>query len=283
MTGYAGVTTEHSWGSFSIELRTVNHRYLEVSWRGPEEMRQLESAMREAIAARLSRGKVECRVNLQLRDSVAEGGPSAELLARLATWQTEVRALHPDAARLSVGELLAWPGMFQRTAVAGEELASLGLRTLGSVLDDLAASRAREGDTLRSFVRERATQIERLRNEVGPRIPELVRHYQERLALRLREALGEDDSERIRQEIVLYASRIDVEEELARLGAHVTELLRVLERGGTVGKRLDFLMQELHREANTLGSKSVASSTSAVALELKVLIEQMREQVQNIE
>jgi uncharacterized protein (TIGR00255 family) len=283
MTGYAGITSEQTWGSLGIELRTVNHRYLEVSWRGPEELRQLESTMREAIAARLSRGKVECRVNLHIREATTSGSPNRELLAHLAEWATQVRAIHPEARPPSVAELLAWPGMFRREAVAGEELTALALQLLASVLDDLTASRAREGDKLRSYLLERAQQIESLRLEVSPRIPELVRQYQERLSQRLREALGQDEEERVRLEVVLYASRIDVEEELARLGVHVTELRRVLERGGAVGKRLDFLMQELHREANTLGSKSVASQTSATALELKVLIEQMREQVQNLE
>ena len=283
MTGYAGLTAEYPWGSLGIELRTVNHRYLEVSWRGPEELRQLEAAMRDAISGRLTRGKVDCRVNLQLRDSVASGGPNLDLLRQLAAWQDQVRSEHGDARPLSVAELLAWPGMFRRDALAGEALVALGLELLGRVLDELAASRAREGDKLRSYIADRAAQVEQLRQEVSPRIPDLVRVYQERLAQRLREALGHDEEERVRQEVVLYAARIDVEEELARLGVHVSELLRVLERGGAAGKRLDFLMQELNREANTLASKSVASSTSAVALELKVLIEQMREQIQNLE
>lgn len=283
MTGYAGTSSEQTWGSMGVELRTVNHRYLEVSWRGPEELRQLEAAMREAIAARISRGKVDCRISLNTREAAPTGEPNAELLSRLADWTTAVRRVHPEARPPSVAELLGWPGMFWRESVAGEELAALAMQLLGSALEELAASRAREGDKLRGFLQERARQIDGLRAEVAPRIPELVRHYQERLGQRLRDALGKDEEERVRTEVVLYASRIDVDEELDRLGAHVTELLRVLERGGAVGKRLDFLMQELHREANTLGSKSVASQTSAVALELKVLIEQMREQVQNLE
>jgi uncharacterized protein (TIGR00255 family) len=283
MTGFAGTSTEHAWGSLGVELRTVNHRYLEVSWRGPDELRQLEIAMREAITARLSRGKVDCRINLQIHEAGFSGSPNPELLARLAEWTRLVRESQPEARPPSVAELLAWPGMFRRETVAGEELAALAMQQLTATLDELTESRAREGDKLRTFLRERAEQIEGLRLDVSPRVPELVRQYQERLAQRLRDALGKDEEERVRQEVALYASRIDVEEELARLGVHVTELLRILERGGTVGKRLDFLMQELHREANTLGSKSVASQTSATALELKVLIEQMREQVQNLE
>ncbi len=283
MTGYAGLTTEHPWGSLGIELRTVNHRYLEVTWRGPEDLRQLEGTMREAIAARVSRGKVECRVNLNLRDSQGSSPPNGELLQQLATWQDQVIAVHPQASRLSVAELLAWPGMFRRETVAGDALGEQCLRQLDTVLQELSASRAREGASLREGLAAKARHIDALRIEVSPRIPELVQHYQQRLAQRLHEALGEEEQDRLRAEVVLYASRIDVEEELARLGAHVQEVLRVLERGGAVGKRLDFLMQELHREANTLGSKSVASSTSATALELKVTIEQMREQVQNLE
>ena len=283
MTGYAAVTTEHAWGSLGIELRTVNHRYLEVTWRGPEDLRQLEAAMREAIAARLSRGKVECRVNLVLRDHASSSPPNAELLQQLADWQQAVQALHPQARALSVAELLQWPGMFRREQVAGEQLAQQCLQQLGQALQELGDSRSREGSKLRTFMLERADFIDATRREVAPRIPALVQQYQDRLTQRLREALGEDEQERLRQEVLLYAAKIDVEEELTRLGAHVTEVRRVLERGGNVGKRLDFLMQELNREANTLGSKSVASSTSATALELKVAIEQMREQVQNLE
>ena len=283
MTGYAGASSEHPWGSLSIELRTVNHRYLEITWRGPEELRHLEAAMREAISARLVRGKIECRVNLLLRDSVVGGSPNPVLLDQLAKWQQDILRVHPQAGHLSVNELLNWSGMFERGSVDGEELTSLCHRVLESVLEELSASRAREGDKLRALIRERASQLETLRVEVSPRIPELVRSYQERLTQKFRDALGHDEEERVRQEVILYAARVDVEEELGRLGAHVSELQRVMERGGAVGKRLDFLMQELNREANTLASKSVASSTSAVALEMKVLIEQMREQVQNLE
>jgi len=283
MTGYAAVNKDFAWGSLTIDLKTVNHRYLEVSWRGPEELRQLESVMREAIGNRISRGKIECRMNLHLKDAQASAEPNFELLEKLAHWQGEVLKLHHSAPLLSVAECLSWPGMFQRTAIDAEELSRLAMTLLADALGELCSSRAREGDRLRSLLIERAQEIERLRLEVSPTIPLLVKQYQEKLAAKLREALGRDDEDRIRQEIVMYASRIDVEEEIARLGVHVTELIRVLEKGGAVGKRLDFLMQELHREANTLGSKSVASSTSAASLELKVLIEQMREQVQNLE
>ncbi len=283
MTGYAAVTTEHAWGSLGIELRTVNHRYLEVTWRGPEDLRQLEGAMREAIAGRLSRGKVECRVNLALRDYATSSPPNAELMQQLADWQQIVQAAHPQARALSVAEVLQWPGMFRRESVAGEHLATQCLQQLQQALQELGDSRSREGDKLRTFMLERADFIDAVRQDVAPRIPALVQQYQERLSQRLREALGDDEQERLRAEVLLYAAKIDVEEELTRLGAHVTEVRRVLERGGNVGKRLDFLMQELNREANTLGSKSVASSTSATALELKVAIEQMREQVQNLE
>jgi len=283
MTGYAAVNQDFAWGSLTIDLKTVNHRYLEISWRGPEELRHLEAAMREAIGAQISRGKIECRINLHLKDAQASLEPNQELLQKLVHWQDEVLKIHHSAPLLSVAECLSWPGMFQRPSVDGEELSQMTLSLLSTAIRDLCASRAREGERLRTLLSDRAQEIERLRQEVSPTIPLLVKKYQDKLSTKLCEALGREEEDRVRQEVVMYASRIDVEEEIARLGVHVTELQRVLERGGAVGKRLDFLMQELHREANTLGSKSVASSTSAVSLELKVLIEQMREQVQNLE
>jgi len=283
MTGYAAVNKDCAWGSITMDLKTVNHRYLEISWRGPEEVRHLEASMRETIGQRISRGKIECRIHFQLKDAQVGAEPNVPLLEKLAEWQTEVLKVHHSAPLLSVAECLSWPGMFQRQAVDTEELNQISMRTLAEALDELCASRAREGERLKTLLSENAKEIERIRLEVSPLIPELVKQYQERLTAKLHEALGRDEEERVRQEVVMYASRIDVEEEIARLGVHVNELQRVLERGGAVGKRLDFLMQELHREANTLGSKSVASATSAASLELKVLIEQMREQVQNLE
>ena len=283
MTGYAAVNKDFAWGSLTIDLKTVNHRFLEMSWRGPEELRHLEPVMREAIGNRISRGKIECRINLNLKDVQASAEPNPELLEKLAHWQAEVLKLHHSAPLLSVAECLSWPGMFQRPSLNGEELAQITLSLLEEAIQDLCASRAREGDRLRELLTQHSQEIERIRQEVSPTIPLLVKQYQDKLAAKLSEALGRDDEDRVRQEVVMYASRIDVEEEIARLGVHVTELIRILKKGGAVGKRLDFLMQELHREANTLGSKSVASSTSAASLELKVLIEQMREQVQNLE
>lgn len=283
MTGYAAVNKDCAWGSITMDLKTVNHRYLEISWRGPEEVRHLEASMRETIGQRISRGKIECRIHFQLKDAQVGAEPNVPLLEKLAEWQTEVLKVHHSAPLLSVAECLSWPGMFHRQAVDTEELNQISMRTLAEALDELCASRAREGARLKTLLSENAKEIERIRLEVSPLIPELVKQYQERLTAKLHEALGRDEEERVRQEVVMYASRIDVEEEIARLGVHVNELQRVLERGGAVGKRLDFLMQELHREANTLGSKSVASATSAASLELKVLIEQMREQVQNLE
>lgn len=283
MTGYAAVNRVCAWGSLTIDLKAVNHRYLEVTWRGPEELRHLEVAMREAMGNRISRGKVDCRINLSLKDAQVLASPNLELLEKLGHWQSDVLKVHHSAPLLSVAECLSWPGMFQRSTVDMDEISHVALALLGEALTDLCASRSREGDRLRHLLIERAHEIERLRQEVSPMIPLLVKQYQDKLAAKLREALGKDDEDRVRQEVVMYASRIDVEEEIARLGVHVTELTRVLEKGGVVGKRLDFLMQELHREANTLGSKSVANSTSAISIELKVLIEQMREQVQNLE
>jgi uncharacterized protein (TIGR00255 family) len=189
----------------------------------------------------------------------------------------------PEARELSVNDVLRWNGVLESPALSAEALQSTLHTLLGQALKDFAAARQREGEKLKTFLLERVAQIEALRIAIAPRVPAAIAAYEAKLRARLLEALGSEDDERVRQEITLYASKIDVDEELSRLQTHLAEVQRVLGKGGAVGKRLDFLMQELHREANTLGSKSVDAEVSRSAMEIKILIEQMREQVQNIE
>ncbi len=284
MTGYASRTQEVSGGSLSLELKSVNSRFLDIHFRVGEELRMAEPALREAIAARVGRGKVECRAyfmasakgaqQLQLND---------DLLARLDVLDRKVRQAMPEARPLAVGEVLRWPGIFGEEALDQESLLAAAVAAARVLLDDFSASRAREGDKLKQVILERVVRMRELVAQVAPYIPAAQEAFQEKLKQRLVDAIGSADDERIRQEVVVFAARIDVAEELARLVTHLDEVERVLKQGGAVGKRLDFLMQELNREANTLGSKSVVSEVSKTAMDLKLIIEQMREQVQNLE
>jgi uncharacterized protein (TIGR00255 family) len=284
MTGYAARTRDVERGSLHLELKSVNSRYLDFQFRVCEELRVAEPALRELISARLSRGKVECRLNFvpATTRSVPQA-LSGDLLARLAAYDAQVRAALPQATPLSVGEVLRWPGMFGDDSLDLETLVPEALALMREALEDFSASRAREGAKLAEVIRERVARIRELVREVAPHIPAAQAAFQEKLRQRLRDALGTVDDERLRQELVLFAARIDVDEELARLSTHLDEVERVLKAGGASGKRLDFLMQELNREANTLGSKSVVAAVSQTAMDLKLLIEQMREQVQNLE
>lgn len=284
MTGFALATTELEIGSLSIELRSVNHRYLDLQIRLPDDLRSLENGIREAIVAQLTRGKTECRVSFNARQQTQSGVQlNLGLLSQLSELNQQVINSIPAAKSLSVHEILRWNGMLESSAPNLSVLQVPLLALLQQVLQEFAASRAREGEKLKQFLLQRMSQIESLRIAVIPHVPAAIRQYEEKMRARLREALGDDDDERVRQEITLYASKIDVDEELSRLQSHLTEMHRILTQGGAVGKKLDFLMQELNREANTLGSKSVDAEVSRSAMEMKILIEQMREQIQNLE
>jgi uncharacterized protein (TIGR00255 family) len=284
MTGFASVAAELESASLTLELRSVNSRYLDLQLRMPDELRAQEPALREAISAQISRGKVECRINLATRQSTLEPARLNQgMVQQLASWSIQVRETLPEARELSVADVLRWNGVLESPALSADSLHQTLQSLLQQALKDFAAARQREGDKLKTFLLERVSQIEALRVAVAPRVPAAIATYEAKLRTRLLEALGSEDDERVRQEITLYASKIDVDEELSRLQGHLTEVQRVLGKGGAVGKRLDFLMQELHREANTLGSKSVDAEVSRSAMDMKILIEQMREQVQNIE
>ena len=283
MTGFAAVSGEVPGGRFALELKTVNHRYLEFQTRMPEDLRSLEQSMRELVAASLTRGKVDCRITftpVATRDSLT---PNDEALAALVETQKQILKKF-DAGRLSVWEIMHAPGVMSAEALGTDAAKQALMALFKNAIVDLNATRQREGDKLAALIYQRLDGIEVLVKQVTPLIPEMVAAYQEKLALKLTEAMaGSASDERLKQEVVLFASRIDVSEELNRLTAHISEVRRVVKSGGAVGKRLDFLMQELNREANTLGSKSVSTESTKVAVELKVLIEQMREQIQNIE
>jgi uncharacterized protein (TIGR00255 family) len=284
MTGYAVVATDSLQGSLNIELRALNNRYLDIQFRLPDELRMLEGTMRELLTTRLNRGKIECRVNFLPSLSTENlQHINTDLLHKLLNLNQAVRAALPDAHGLDVADILRWPGMLGSAAAPVADLAGPCMNLLGTALDELAAARAREGEKLKLILLERLARIRLLAAEAVPRIPALIVAFQEKLKARLCEAMISCDDDRIRQELTLFASKIDVDEELSRLQTHLDEVERVLNKGGAIGKRLDFLMQELNREANTIGSKSVDAEASRMCVELKVLIEQMREQVQNLE
>ena len=283
MTGYAHVSANFSSGSLTLELRAVNHRYLDIQLRMADELRCFETVLRESISAELQRGKVECRINYAARDSQGGATLNHTLLLQLAGWNSEVQATLPEARTLSVAEVLNWSGILETPTASADELRTTLLELLQTALQEFSASRAREGEKIKDFLMQRLEKIEALRTEVMPHVPAAIAAYEARLTSRLREAMQGGEDERIRQEITLFASKIDVDEELSRLESHLTEMRRILKKGGATGKRLDFLMQELNREANTLGSKSVDAEVSRSAMEMKILIEQMREQIQNLE
>ena len=284
MTGYASATRETAAGSLTLEFKSVNHRYLEFTCKLPEDLRGLEAQLREAVAARLTRGKVEGRIGLlQVANGERAAHPDPAAMETLRRAATAVSAEFPEARALSVAEILHWPGVLAASQVSADALREDVLAAADAALKELDQSRAREGAKLAQVLRDRLASMKVLVAEAQPLVPGAVRAFQEKLAAKIKEAGGDIGDERMHQEVVLYASRIDIDEELERLAAHIAEFARVLDKGGSCGKRLDFLCQELNREANTVGSKSVSSDLSRISMDLKVLIEQMREQVQNIE
>ncbi len=284
MTGYAARTSTVSGGCLHVEVKSVNSRYLDCQFRVCDELRSVEHALRELIGARVFRGKLECRVSfVAANGNRSQPALNSELFERLQLFDGQIRSVLPLAAPLAVADILRWPGIFGDDSIDVESAVPACLALAAEALDDFAASRAREGEKLATLIRERASCMRDLARRVEPRIPAAQAAFNERLRQRLLDAAQVVDDERIRQEVAVFAARIDIAEELARLVTHLDEVERVLDAGGASGKRLDFLMQELNREANTLGSKSLVSEISQTAIDLKLLIEQMREQVQNID
>ncbi len=284
MTGYAAKTREIGCGSLQIELRGVNSRFLDLHFRIHDDLRALETPLRELLAARIARGKVECRLYFNAAGRTPEQNQLVpERLQGLKRLQEEVRAALPHAAPLSVAEVLNWPGMFGDEMLDLAVLTPAALETAAEALAEFTASREREGRKLAGIILEKVACMRTIVDEVAPLIPQAQALFAEKLRQRLLEALGAADDERIRQEVAVFAHRIDVAEELSRLNTHLDEIERIFKQGGAAGKRLDFLMQELNREANTLGSKSALTAVSKASIELKLLIEQMREQIQNLE
>ena len=294
MTGYANAKVQTDMGLLSIDIRSVNSRFLDLSFRASEEIRFLEPKFREIISSKIARGKMECRLNLVDSGLSADTALNEEALNKLMALQTQVLKTDPSATALRVADILNYPGIVAAPVPDPEVFAKQVLTGFEQCLEVFNESRQREGAALAQVLLKYCTQIEDLVNTLRPKIPEILQAQKDKLTERLEEALGttladgaqitkEEVNERIRQEITLYGIKLDVNEEMERLCTHVKEVRRTLDRGGPVGRKLDFLMQELNREANTLGSKAVSISMTDTSVNLKLVIESMREQIQNLE
>lgn len=294
MTGFASAARPTALGRLTLELRSVNSRFLDLSLKMPDDLRGTEAVVRETIGAQIARGKVECRISIARGAGESEPQLNAAALQQLATLSAQVARTLPAVAPISTADVLNWPGVVETPGAEPDVLRVQVLEALIEALAALAESRRREGLALSTILQAQCEQIEQIAAQLNARAPELIAAVERKLNERLEKALGpalsgasaltrEEVSERIRQEVTLYALKMDVDEEIKRLATHVVEVRRVLRAGGAVGRRLDFLMQELNREANTLGSKAAAIEMTNASVELKIVIEQMREQIQNLE
>lgn len=301
MTGYAVKTRETAGGTLTIEIKSVNSRFLDLQFRINDDLRAVEPVLREAIMGRVTRGKLECRLSFGRKVAGNAQALNASLLADLARLQNDVRQHFSDAQPMSVNDLLRWPGVIEEAELGQENLPADVAATMADAMEAFITSRAREGAALAATLIARIDAMDSIVQRITPLIPQLIALFQQKAVERLQEALGlvrsndgnanngsqtlsrEEALERIRQEVTIYGIRIDVSEELSRMTAHLNETRHILTSGGQVGKRLDFMMQELNREANTIGSKAAVRELADASMELKLLIEQMREQVQNLE
>jgi uncharacterized protein (TIGR00255 family) len=296
MTGYAVTSRETEVGSMTVEIKSVNSRFLDLQFRMNDDFRAFEPSFREAIISRITRGKVECRFSFARKEQLQNNkNLNPVVLSQITQFQQELQKQFPASANLTLYEILRWPGVIEENTVSDENLSAEAMDCLTATLDSFIVSREREGAALQSVLLQKITEMETIVTRISPIVPQLVAQFQQKSVLRLQEALGltngnnlptisrDEALDRIRQEVALYGIRIDIAEELTRLSGHLTETKHILAKGSQVGKRLDFMMQELNREANTLGSKAALKELADAAMELKLLIEQMREQVQNLE
>jgi len=284
MTAFARQERVKDWGTLTLELRSVNHRYLDVSLRMPEDFRNLESKIREKISAKLGRGKVD--VGLRFTRSETAAGEMVidkDLIKQISNASREIDHILYNAGSVSSLDILRWPGVIKSPELDSKELTTTLFELLDVTLNDMLEGREREGEKLAELIQLRCNSISDVIVNVKKRLPEIMKIWREKLVTRLQDASVEVDENRLEQELVIIAQKTDVDEELDRLVTHVAEVERVLKDKKPIGRRLDFLMQELNREANTLGSKSIDTETTKASVDLKVLIEQMREQIQNIE
>jgi len=284
MTAYGRAEHSDNWGEASCEIRTVNHRYLDMSIRLPEELRLLEQLIRKRISDRLNRGKIDCSIRFEQREISNGALPvNQDLLAKIIETAEKTSSQLKTTAPLNPLDLLRWPGVLDKDVLDTEAITAPLLELVDQTLDAVIDTRKREGDKIKTMILERCHSAKINVSKVRELMPAILDSIREKLTLRAQELSNEFDNERLEQELLLLAQKMDVAEEMDRLDAHIDEVTRVLDQNGPVGRRLDFLMQEMNRESNTLGSKSSHLDTSNVSIDLKVLIEQMREQIQNVE
>lgn len=283
MTAYARIIEEHSWGSISCELKSVNHRFLEVGFRMPESLREVETTLRDMARKKLGRGKIDCSVQIAFNRSEASSELDLEAARGHLQIVESIAAQIKQAAPISALDIMKLPGVLKDSAVDAKQISKAGTHAFDLALEQMLEGRAREGEKLADMIEQRLQGIETQIALVREHLPEILEQQRHRLHEKLADLKDQLDEQRLEQEMVIIANRADVDEEIDRLEAHVTEIRRVLNEKESIGRRLDFLMQELNREANTLGSKSISNVTTQASVELKVLIEQMREQIQNIE
>ena len=283
MTAYARITEENSWGSITCELRSVNHRFLEVGFRMPDVLRESETALRDMARKKLTRGKIDCSVQIAFNHSDAGSTLDLEVAQSHIEIAQAIANKLSDAAPISAVDIMQLPGVIKDASIEASQVNKAGKKAFDLALDQMLEGREREGAKLAEMVEQRLAGIESQIAIVRENLPEILQQQRTRLHEKLNELKEQMDEQRLEQEMVIIANRADVDEELDRLEAHISEIRLALNSKESIGRRLDFLMQELNREANTLGSKSISSTTTQVSVELKVLIEQMREQIQNIE
>lgn len=284
MTAFSRQQLEHEWGSLTWEIRSVNHRYLEPSIRLPENFRSLENPIRKQLRDKLYRGKIECLLRFRtVEANQIDWQLNLDLISQLTKANLEINSNIGGDYKLSSLDILKWPGVISDQSIDEEIFNKEAMGLFEKALDDLMVVREREGASLREAILKRIASIQRIIDSIQAKMPSIILKQKENLLNKLEDIKAEFEPTRLEQEITLLAQKADVDEELDRLNSHLQEAKRVLDSGGQIGRRLDFLMQELNREANTLSSKSIVVETTQSAVELKVLIEQMREQIQNIE
>ena len=284
MTAFARQEDTGAWGSVTWELRSVNSRYLDVSTRLPEDFRVLEPVIRERVGTRVSRGKIDCTLRFQPgAEQMAQFSVNTELVSRLAAALNQIEHVLDQSSTVRAIDIMRWPGVIETSALDVDVAAEHVLAVLDAALSELVETRGREGAKITQLTADRCNEIDSIVKQVQVELPTIQQLTRERLIAKLSEVSDKLDTDRLEQEMVIFAQKMDVSEELERLATHVTEVHRVLAQQKPVGRRLDFLMQEMNREANTLGSKAAHARTTQASVELKVLVEQMREQIQNIE
>jgi len=284
MTAYGRAESSDNLNSISCEIKSVNHRYSEISIRLPEELRPLEQKIRDHISSKIKRGKIECNIRIEQQDTYnAALSINQDLLKNVIEVAEKINSNLSTSTSLNSLDLLRWPGVLKKNALDVKKIDKLLFKLVDDVIDIVIDTRQREGKKIKKMITDRCSKIKKIINDVRKKMPTILKNFRKKLTARVQEVSNELDNERFEQELLFMSQKMDIEEEIDRLNAHIDEVIRVVNQSEPVGRRLDFLMQEMNRESNTLGSKSYHIKTSNASVELKVLVEQMREQIQNIE